>query len=293
MSLWSHIEERLSDKLGRGFRIRDRAPLGGGSINNAFRIGDDEQQFFVKTNRAQLLGMFEAEARALRILFDSQSICVPEPIDSGIFGHESYLVLSWLDISGQPDSHRFGEAMAALHRNLEQRFGFPIDNTIGSTPQLNQWSEDWVDFWRKQRLGYQLELARDNGFGHRLHDLGQQLIERVPALFADYRPQPSLLHGDLWSGNWGGLPGGEPVIFDPASYYGDREADLAMMELFGSPGRGFFEAYNASWPIDPGYEQRRSFYNLYHILNHANLFGASYARQAENMIESLLAELRP
>ncbi len=293
MSLWTHIEQRLSSRLGRDFHIRERAPIGGGSINNAFRIGDDEQQFFVKTNRAQLASMFEAEATALRILFDSHTIRVPEPIDHGICGHESYLVLSWLDISGQPDSHRFGEAMAALHRNIEKRFGFPIDNTIGSTPQLNQWSEDWIDFWRKQRLGYQLDLALHNGFGHRLHDLGLQLIEGMPALFTDYRPQASLLHGDLWSGNWGGLPGGEPVIFDPASYYGDREADLAMMELFGTPGRGFFEAYDASWPIDPGYEVRRNFYNLYHILNHANLFGASYARQAENMIESLLAELRP
>ncbi len=292
MSLWNHIEQRLSERLGRNFRIRERSPLGGGSINNAYRIGDGEQSFFVKTNRAQLLSMFEAEATALRALHDTGTIAVPEPLDQGISGHESYLVLSWLDISGQPNPQRFGERMAALHHCTAERYGFAIDNTIGSTPQLNQWSEDWVDFWRKQRLGYQLDLALHNGFGHRLHDLGQQLLEQVPAFFRDYRPEPSLLHGDLWSGNWGGSAGGDPVIFDPASYYGDREADLAMMELFGSPGRGFFDAYDAAWSIDPGFATRKSFYNLYHILNHANLFGAGYARQAENMIESLLAEVR-
>jgi len=292
MSLWRDIEQRLSDRLGLSFRISERAPLAGGSINNAFRIGDGRRAFFVKTNRAQLLSMFEAEAAGLQALHDAGAITVPEPLAQGISGHESYLVLSWLDIAGQPDSRRFGEAMAALHRCTAERYGFAIDNTIGSTPQLNQWSDDWIDFWRKQRLGYQLDLALGNGFGHRLNDLGQRLIEVLPAFFSDYRPEPSLLHGDLWSGNWGGLGGGEPVIFDPASYHGDREADLAMMELFGSPGRGFFAAYDAAWPIDPGYATRKTLYNLYHILNHANLFGAGYARQAENMIESLLAEAR-
>jgi fructosamine-3-kinase len=292
MSLWRDIEQRLSDRLGQPFRISERAPLAGGSINNAFRIGDGSRSFFVKTNRAQRLSMFEAEAAGLQALHDARVITVPEPLVHGVSGHESYLVLSWLDMAGQPDSRRFGEAMASLHRCTAKRYGFSIDNTIGSTPQLNQWSDDWIDFWRKQRLGYQLDLALGNGFGHRLNDLGQRLIEVLPAFFGDYRPEPSLLHGDLWSGNWGGLGGGEPVIFDPASYHGDREADLAMMELFGSPGRGFFAAYDAAWPIDPGYATRKTLYNLYHILNHANLFGAGYARQAENMIESLLAEAR-
>ncbi len=292
MSLWTEIERRISTHLGRSFRISERSPLAGGSINNAFRVGDGEQAFFVKTNRARLHGMFEAEATALQALTDADAIRVPRPVATGIHGHESYLVLSWLDIAGQPDAQRFGERMAALHRNTAERFGFAIDNTIGSTAQLNAWTDDWVDFWRKQRLGYQLDLALHNGFGHGLYDLGQQLIERTPAFFDGYRPVPSLLHGDLWSGNWGGGPGGEPVIFDPASYYGDRETDLAMMELFGSPGRGFFDAYDAAWPIDRGHAIRKNFYNLYHILNHANLFGAGYARQAENMIEALLAEVK-
>jgi len=134
--------------------------------------------------------------------------------------------------------------------------------------------------------------APDRCFSHRLYDLGQSLIEQCAAFFSDYRPLPSLLHGDLWSGNWAGDEHGEPVIFDPASYYGDRETDLAMMELFGSPGQQFFAAYHDVYPVDSGFKVRKTFYNLYHILNHANLFGSSYALQAENMLESLLAELR-
>ena len=125
-----------------------------------------------------------------------------------------------------------------------------------------------------------------------MYDLGQLLIEKDAAFFSDYRPAPSLLHGDLWSGNWAADQRGEPVIFDPACYYGDREADLAMMELFGSPGRAFFGAYNEAYAIDAGYKMRKDFYNLYHILNHANLFGSGYAHQAQDMLESLLATLK-
>lgn len=292
MSVWERVAEHLSSHCGYPFRITDRHAVGGGSINNAYQVSDGRQRYFVKTNRAQLAYMFEAEARGLGELFDTDSIKVPEPIAHGVSGHESYFVMGWLDLSGQPKAEAFGRQMAALHRNTQARFGFDIDNTIGSTPQLNQWSDEWVDFWRKQRLGYQLDLARRNGHGHRLYDLGQGLLERCQLFFSDYRPLASLLHGDLWSGNWAGDEQGQPVIFDPAAYYGDREADLAMMELFGNPGQRFFAAYEEAFPIDPGYRIRRTFYNLYHILNHANLFGSSYAMQAENMIETLLAEVK-
>ncbi len=292
MKIWDDIASAISTRLGAPFQLQQRQAISGGSINNAWRIDDGEQSFFVKTNRKQLAYMFEAEALALDELFKADEIKVPQPIASGISGQECYLVMSWLEMSGTPGPQRFGSQLAALHRHVNAQFGFAIDNTIGSTPQLNQWSDDWIDFWRKQRLGYQLKLARQNGFGAQLVDLGLDLSDRMAALFSTYRPQPSLLHGDLWSGNWGALAQGEPVIFDPASYYGDREADLAMMELFGHPGRAFFDAYHAAWPIDEGFAVRRNFYNLYHILNHANMFGGGYAMQAENMMESLLAELR-
>lgn len=292
MSTWSCIEEMISAQRGSLFKITEKQQIGGGSINNAFRISDGRSTFFVKTNRQQLAYMFAAESQALELLLQTQSIKVPQPIAQGVADHESFLVLSWLPLSGQPKADIFGRKMAQLHQHSIDKFGFDIDNTIGSTPQLNQWSDNWVDFWQKQRLGYQLELARQNGFGHRLYDLGLTLSEKTPLLFQGYQPQASLLHGDLWSGNWAGDEQGQPVIFDPASYYGDREADLAMMELFGHPGQRFFDAYGEACPLDSGYRIRKHFYNLYHILNHANLFGSSYAMQAENMIESLLADIK-
>ncbi len=291
MSVWQQIEQDISEFTGKQFNITEKRSIGGGSINNAYRISNGHDQYFVKTNRQHLAFMFDAESKGLEELFQSQTIKVPQPINHGVSGHESYFIMSWLDLSGQPKSDLFGQKMAALHRYVNKQFGFYIDNTIGSTPQLNQWSNDWVDFWQKQRLGYQLDLALNNGFGHRLYDLGLKLVDKTPLFFQSYQPVASLLHGDLWSGNWSGDNQGQPVIFDPATYYGDREADLAMMELFGHPGQQFFAAYNESYALDQGYPVRKSFYNLYHILNHANLFGSSYAMQAENMIESLLAEV--
>jgi fructosamine-3-kinase len=292
MTLWNDIEMQISAHLAQPFKLLEKDSVGGGSINNAWRIGDEKNQFFVKTNRKNLAFMFEAEARALGEIFSTGAIKVPEPITSGVSGHDCYLILSWLPMSGSPDAQQFGEQLAALHRHHKPQFGFDIDNTIGSTPQLNQWSNDWIDFWQKQRLGYQLKLAQKNGFSAQLYDLGLELADNTALFFEGYQPAASLLHGDLWSGNWGALAQGEPVLFDPASYYGDREADLAMMELFGHPGRAFFDAYDAVYPIDDGFALRRNFYNLYHILNHANMFGSSYAMQAENMMESLLAEVR-
>jgi protein-ribulosamine 3-kinase len=292
MSLWKHIEQQITQYRGREFSILQRDNIGGGSINNAFRISDGKDSYFVKTNRHTLAYMFEAEARALNELAKTDTIKVPRPISCGISGSESYSILCWLDLSGKPNGALFGRKLAQLHDCKNDSFGFYIDNTIGATPQLNQWSNDWVDFWKKQRLGYQLELCRKNALGHRLYDLGSNLLQQCEAFFASYKPQPSLLHGDLWSGNWAGNGNGEPVIFDPACYYGDREAELAMMELFGHPGQQFFAAYQESYTLDAGYKIRKVFYNLYHILNHANMFGAAYAMQAENMIESLLAELR-
>jgi fructosamine-3-kinase len=178
-----------------------------------------------------------------------------------------------------------------MHRQTGESFGFHRDNYIGATVQPNQLAEDWGSFFRNQRIAFQLNLAQQNGAPGRLLDSGRQLLGRLPACFDNYHPVPSLLHGDLWGGNWGATPAGEPVIFDPAVYYGDRETDLAMTELFGGFDERFYQSYRQSWPLDPGYETRKVLYNLYHILNHYNLFGGGYAAQAEGMIDRLLAEI--
>jgi fructosamine-3-kinase len=236
--------------------------------------------------------MFAAEAEGLDELAASGTIRVPRPICHGVADGQAYLVLEALELGGSGAMEAFGAQLAAMHRHTGERFGWHRDNTIGSTLQPNDRESDWVTFWRARRLGFQLEQAAGNGCSRALLSGGEELMERLPALFTDYRPAPSLLHGDLWGGNYAVTSGGEPVIFDPAVYYGDREADLAMTELFGGFGTRFYAAYNAAWPLDPGYPVRKTLYNLYHVLNHFNMFGGGYAGQAESMVGRLLAELR-
>jgi protein-ribulosamine 3-kinase len=189
-----------------------------------------------------------------------------------------------------------GRALAAMHRATGRQagaqFGWRRDNFIGSTAQCNRGRDDWPGFWRDARLLPQLALAARNGLGSRLIDTGERLATVLPRLLSGHAPQPSLLHGDLWRGNASFLADGSPALFDPAVYFGDREADLAMTELFGGFPPGFYAAYTEAWPLDAGYPLRRDLYNLYHVLNHANLFGGGYAAQSQALMERLLAEAR-
>jgi fructosamine-3-kinase len=214
--------------------------------------------------------MFEAEFTGLQELEKTQSVRVPVPVSYGKTAGHSFLVLEYLEFGGstQASERLLGRQLALMHQQQQPYFGWHRDNTIGSTLQLNTPSHDWLTFWRGQRLGFQLKLAASKGYGGDLQNKGERLCSDMPALFERYKPQPSLLHGDLWSGNAAVDKQGYPVIFDPACYYGDREADLAMTELFGGFSRDFYAAYQAVWPLDEGYGIRKSFYNLYHILNH-------------------------
>ncbi len=291
---WAALAGCITDAEGRAFTVRRSVPVGGGCINAAWCVEGDAQRYFVKLNRATRLGMFEAEAEGLREMERSAGVRVPRPVCSGVHDECSFLVLEYLDLGAAGDartSERLGRQLATMHRTTRARFGWHRDNTIGSTPQENAESEDWVTFWRERRLRFQLELAARNGYDDRLQARGARLLDAFPALFDGYRPIPSLLHGDLWGGNFGVTRDGEPVLFDPATYYGDREADLAMTELFGGFGPRFYAAYREAFPLDPGYRVRRTLYNLYHILNHLNLFGAGYCGQAAAMIDELLCEL--
>jgi protein-ribulosamine 3-kinase len=295
MTDWDAIAAAIGSATQQPFRLSTRADIGGGCINQAHRIdGQDGRHFFIKLNSADKAAMFAAEAAGLSEIASTNTIRVPQPIAYGMAGKQSYLVLEHLDLSSHGNAKLLGEQLAALHRCIGVGFGFPQDNFIGTTPQPNAWPKngkaDWVDFWREQRLGFQLRLAAQNGYDGQLQRLGEKLMNALPAFFQDYTPQPSLLHGDLWSGNHAYLQDGTPTIFDPATYYGDRECDLAMTELFGGYSADFYAAYRAAYPLDAGYATRRELYNLYHILNHANLFGG-YARQAEQMMQKLLRNL--
>lgn len=238
--------------------------------------------------------MFAAEARGLQALSAAAVVPTPTFVTLGQTGAEAFLVLEYLDLAPLNPSvaARLGTTMAQLHRITADFFGWPEDNFIGATPQLNKPHPSWPYFFGEQRLRPQLQLALQNGMAKALVTKGYDIIERSGGFFIDYQPLPSLLHGDLWSGNAAQTGGGEPVIFDPACYYGDRETDIAMAELFGGFPTSFYAAYRRTWPLHPGYEARKPLYNLYHILNHFNLFGSAYLGQAQRMIERLLAELK-
>ena len=286
---WQALTGRLAEVLGRPLDAPRATSLAGGDINRAFRLDAGRERFFVKLNRAEREAMFVAERAGLDALRASATIRAPRAYLVGRDGAHAYIVMEFIELAGRPAPERLAADLAALHGSFAERFGFDCDNTIGSTPQPNAWRADWVGFWREQRLGQQLELGARNGLDATLLAAGARLQERLEEFFAGYHPRPALLHGDLWSGNQGADAQGNPVIYDPACYYGDHETDLAMMELFGHPGERFFAAYRELRPIDPGYARRRDLYNLYHVLNHANLFGGGYAAQAARMIDGLLA----
>jgi protein-ribulosamine 3-kinase len=265
----------------------------GGSINDCYRWESAAGPLFVKLAAPARHPMLEAEAEGLRELGAARAVRVPRVLASGITGTHAWLALEWLDLASASSSSQalLGQQLARLHRTASDRFGWKIDNTIGSTPQPNAWSTDWPTFFRERRLRYQLDLARRNGHDGRWQDRGAELLDRMHLFFTNHSPAASLLHGDLWGGNAGADSTGAPVIFDPAVYYGDREADLAMTRLFGGFGARFHAAYEAEWPLPDGASDRVDLYNLYHILNHLNLFGAAYLSQAQGLIERLLAHV--
>ncbi len=285
---WSSLARRLS---AAGIAIRNDAtasPIGGGDISAAWRLSGEERDIFLKTGGVDSAGMFSAEAEGLQEIAKSRAIRVPEVLAVGQAGDTAFLALEWLsfDRPGADTERQLGERLAGMHRVTSSRFGWHRNNTIGLTPQHNPWTEDWATFFQRHRLGYQLELAAQNGFGGELQRKGKRLLDRLPALFDGYEPVPSLLHGDLWGGNWASS-NREPVLFDPAVYYGDRETDLAMTKLFGGFGRGFYAAYENAWPLQPGSQERQHLYQLYHVLNHLNLFGGGYLGRALALIKAL------
>lgn len=287
--MWTQIARAITEATGEEFAIADTRSVSGGCINQGYKISGNCAEYFVKLNDASQVEMFAAEALGLKEMYATQTITVPQPICWGTAENSSYIVLQWLDlVRGNNSSWReMGRQLAAMHREGNRdRFGWSRNNTIGSTPQVNTWMDNWADFFAEQRIGYQLKLAKRRGGN--FPDLSK-VVDAVRNKLADRQPQASLLHGDLWSGNAAIATDGAPVILDPATYYGDREADLAMTELFGGFPTAFYNGYNQTWQLDSGYQQRKSIYNLYHILNHFNIFGGGYANQAQRIINGILS----
>ncbi|MFO7628513.1 MAG: fructosamine kinase family protein [Prochlorococcaceae cyanobacterium] len=292
-----------------GVRLQARCPVGGGCIHRAWRLelvaeGDSPRLLFAKTNRASALPLLQAEAAGLEALgrFCSPAgraeLLVPQPLALAVVGEEAVLVLPWLEFAagagdGLSDAAwwAMGEALADLHRGSAQTapvqgFGWAADNFIGSSPQINGWLPCWRSFFLARRLQPQLEQACRGGLERRQ---AERLLARAEAMLQNHRPEPVLVHGDLWSGNAGFCGDGLPVLYDPAVYWGDREVDLAMAQLFGGFATPFFRGYDACWPLPDGHQLRVQLYNLYHLLNHLNLFGGSYRGQVLAAMQRLLA----
>lgn len=293
MAQFNSIISDIESATGKHLQNANITSIGGGCINSAFRVDNGDASYFIKVNSPHLDSMFEAEAHGLQEMRATDSIRVPEVICYGVGDGHSYLALEYVPLGSMRGraSSLMGEQLAQMHMAPQPYFGWHMDNTIGSTPQINDRRDDWLTFWQQERIGQQLRFAAGNGFGGRLQNQGEKLLADMDKLLDGHTPQPALLHGDLWGGNAAADDLGNPVIFDPACYYGDREADLAMTELFGGFGSDFFAAYNATYPVDSGYQMRKTLYNLYHIINHLNLFGSGYLGQAESMIDRLLAQV--
>ena len=288
------IAAAIAERTESPFIPDSANPVSGGSIHRAWHIDDGIRHYFVKTNKLAAAPMFAAEAQGLQALAAAAVVPTPTFITLGQTETQAFLVLEYLALTTL-DNHggaRLGAALAQLHGVTGDSFGWPEDNFIGTTAQCNAPHPGWPHFFGERRLRPQLQLALQNGMDKALVAKGYAIIERIGGLFIDYRPAPSLLHGDLWSGNAAQRHDGTAVIFDPACYYGDCETDIAMTELFGGFPNSFYAAYRAAWPLDSGYETRKPLYNLYHILNHFNLFGSAYLGQAQRMIDRLLADLR-
>ncbi len=290
---WQTIARHISQANGSHFQMDTLYNIVGGTTNTAYRLEGGNQNYFVKINCHPHFEFFAAEAAGLAELGQPAVIKVPLPLCWGTTEQHAYLVMEYITLKTDittSASILLGQQLAVMHQVSKVPFGWYRNNYLGLTLQKNNLEENWVEFWRHQRLGYQLQLASRNGYSS-LQTIGERLLADLHGFFGHYQPHSSLLHGDLWSGNYAQDMQGQPVIFDPAVYYGDRETDLAMTELFGGFPRSFYEAYQERWPLDPGYSIRKNLYKLYHVLNHLNLFGGNYLKQAEKMIASLLSEL--
>ncbi|MFN6131971.1 MAG: fructosamine kinase family protein [Synechococcaceae cyanobacterium] len=295
-----------------GHQLRRRASVGGGSIHATWRLElEGGESLFAKSCARADQALLEAEADGLAALAAASfspevasgtPLQVPQPLALGAVDDQAVLLLPWLELRSDGDPaawRRFGASLAAMHRGSlgsellpgDRPAGFHgwwRDNVIGSTPQPNAWGEDWGRFFRERRLAPQLErLARR---GTSLAGAAE-LLERLPRWFSGHHPEPVLVHGDLWSGNGALLRGGGATVFDPAVYRGDREVDLAMARLFGGFPAAFFAGYAEAWPLPSDHLHRVDLYNLYHLLNHANLFGGGYRQRSQDLIRELLAQL--
>jgi fructosamine-3-kinase len=282
------IEQELEQKIP-GFQCYSAETISGGDINSAALIDSNKGDFFIKWNYTKdFPDMFEKEALGLKLLADSNTIKIPEVITTGIAGRYNFLVLEYL----KPDSkdslffHLFGKSLGQMHKNFGSYFGLDHNNYIGSLPQINEPKDNWIEFFIINRLEYQLKMAKDNSL------VDSSILRKFDRLFPKLdslipKEKASLLHGDLWGGNYLASRDGA-ALFDPAVYYGHREVDIAMSKLFGGFDSEFYEAYNQEYPLEKGWEERVDLFNLYPLLVHLNIFGKAYQIQISRILSNFV-----
>ena len=318
MNLQTTIIKALR-RVGDTTPVRDLAVVGGGCISQALRLETERGSYLLKTSEEQLPGFFEAEAKGLQLIASTNTVRVPEVLayhdavpaddqrrmtndendesDNPSFVRRpssvvesSFILLEWLQPPPHAD-HRaaaahLGYALAALHRTCAAAYGLEHDNYLGTSRQVNAWTPGWTAFFREHRLLFQAELAMRNGYwnNERARRM-ERVLDQLDKWIDDSQVQPSLIHGDLWSGNYLVGPDGGPALIDPAVYYGDREAELAYTAMFTPFPEAFYRAYEEAWPLPDGWRERRPLYNLYHLVNHLNHFGESYGSAVDSVLK--------
>ncbi|ASW81047.1 fructosamine kinase family protein [Vibrio anguillarum] len=287
--MWQTLIQQLSDTLMFEFNPVEKEKVSGGDISDCYMISDGEQRYFVKVNTRDFLAKFEIEGENLRSLRETSTVQVPELVMIGTSKNHAFIVLNYLPtkpLDNATNSYEFGVQLAKLHQWGEQKeYGFDAENYIGSTLQPNPWDKKWGRFFAEQRIGWQLQLLREKGI--ELFNISE-LVDVVQSRLANHSPRPSLLHGDLWHGNVANSVFG-PICYDPACYWGDRECDIAMTELFEGFQPEFYQGYESILPLSLDYVERKNIYNLYHVLNHYNQFGGHYLVEAESLIKKILS----
>lgn len=281
--MWHFISDRISEQLDMDFVCSSTRQLQGGDTHEAYQITDGQQRFFIKLNDKSRLSVFEAEVQGLEHIRQSQAFYVPRVICTGVVGKHSFLAMQYLCIQqGTPELwYEFGVQLAKLHAfDPQQMYGWQEENYAGPTLQVNNWHKKWEQFFAEQRIGLMLQLLAEKG--HQLVDI-DKAVDCVKHLLAGHQPQASMLHGDLWLGNTGFYQQ-QPLLFDPAFYFGDREVDLAMTELFGRFPENFYKGYEQQWALPEAYQYRKPIYQLYPLLNHALLFGGHYLESAKAIL---------
>ena len=278
-------ETILGNNLKEAVRVTHYSPIGGGCIHHAMKVQTSQGLFFIKSNQVSDADMFKKEFLGLKKLKEASELYIPDPLGYGTHGRKAYLITEFIESRpGKSDFwEKFGIGLARLHRHHADRYGFDHDNYIGRLPQKNVYYNSWIDFFIEMRLEAQLKMAVDlrrvdSGFSKRFKDFFKRLPDLLPL------EPPSLLHGDLWSGNFMTGPDGHAVLVDPAVYYGHREIELSFTQMFGGFERSFYESYHDAYPLTPGFDERVEIYNLYPYLVHVNLFGNSYLGGVERVL---------